>query len=146
MVTSLIWAVVVLALVQVMPTNLLVHIIPILILLVLSFSSWGIYQYVFYKQVAVYNPGLAVSSAGSSPLTVGAGFWVFSVYIICTLLVTPVTAFWTLVACMILLICALIFLYLCWTAFKIMMICLAAAGSGQQSTTYVGSSGGGFGA
>lgn len=127
-----------------MPTKLSAHIIPLLVLLTLSFSAWGVYNYVFFKQVVLYKSELEASSATTPAVVVGPGFWVFSAYVVCTLLMTPVTAFWTLVAALVIITCVIIFLWICWICFKCALVCLAAMGTRTQTqtTTYVDTSSG----
>jgi hypothetical protein len=130
-ITSLIWCFLIFGLIQIMPTEFYVQILPLLAFVSLSISAWVIYNYIFYNQVRVYNSGLAVSSAGNTAVVGGPGFWVFLVYLICTLVITPVTSFWLLMIILFLIICFLIFVWLC---FLCCMALLAFAGTGETET------------
>jgi hypothetical protein len=119
-ITSLIWSLLVFGLVQVMPTEFYVQILPLLVNLSLSISAWVIYNYVFYEQ---FN-----SPANPPVVTGGAGFWVFLVYLLCTLLITPVTTFWVLVTCLSLIIGFLILVWICIICFMAMVACMLGGG------------------
>jgi len=63
-ITSIIWSTLIFGLIQVMPTKFIVQILPLVVLLCLSISAWVIYNYISYKQFAIYHSELAGSSAG----------------------------------------------------------------------------------
>jgi hypothetical protein len=134
-ITSLIWTTLIFGLIQVMPTKFIVQIIPLLVLLSLSIFAWVIYNYIFYKQFAIYQSELANSSAGNPAVVGGAGFWVFLVYVLCTILITPVTSFWFLVTCLFLVICFIILMWICFMCMLAMVACILGGGGGGGTET-----------
>jgi hypothetical protein len=123
-ITSLIWSFLIFGLVQVIPTKFQVQILPLLVLLSLSISAWVIYNYIFYTQLH--------SSVETPAVIGGAGFWVFLVYVVCTLLITPVTTFWVLIACLFLIICFVILVWICFICFMAMLACVMGGGETEQ--------------
>jgi hypothetical protein len=142
MVTAVIWIVIIISLVQIVPTNFIVQIIPLLIMLALALSAWAVYNEIFFTQAAYYSVDLKVSLQENA-IVLGPGFWVFIAYAICTLFITPITAFWSVVC---FLTVGAIFLVLVWLFFVCLLAMCAAAGRTTTTTTWVGGdSGGGFG-
>jgi hypothetical protein len=123
-ITSILWTVLIFGLVQALPTKFQVQILPLVVFLTMSISAWVIYNSIFYTQLH--------SSAQTPAVVGGAGFWVFLVYVVCTLLITPVTSFWVLIACLFLIVCFFIFLWLCFICFMIMLACFLGGGETEQ--------------
>jgi hypothetical protein len=140
-ITSLIWSVLILVLIQALPTHFVYQIIPLMLMLALSLSAWAVYNEIFFTQAAYYSVDLKVLLRENNAIVLGAGFWVFIVYAFCTLFITPITAFWSVVCFLTLVTLVLVFIWLTWIC---IMASIRAAGHTTTTTTY-GGDGGGFG-
>jgi len=117
-----------------MPTKFIVQILPLVVLLCLSISAWVIYNYIFYKQFAIYHSELAGSSAGISAVIGGAGFWVFLVYVLGTIPITPITSFWFLATCLFLVICFIVMMWIYFMCMLAMVACILGGGREETET------------
>lgn len=140
-ITSLIWSVLILALIQALPTHFVYQIIPLMLMLALSLSAWAVYNEIFFTQAAYYSVDLKVLLRENNAIVLGAGFWVFIAYAFCTLFITPITAFWSVVCFLTLVTITLVLIWLTWIC---IMASIRAAGHTTTTTTY-GGDGGGFG-
>jgi hypothetical protein len=139
-VTSLIWTVLVFGLVQFSPTGFHIQLVPLVILITLSLSSWSLYTNIFVKSLDLFSSLAVDPTAGILP---GTGYWLFIAYVFCTLMVTPITAFWTLIVVLFLLYCLYIALWVSFAVFAIVLAC--CGGGGDTTTTYSYGDSGGFG-
>jgi hypothetical protein len=131
-VTSLIWTVLVFVLVQFSPTGFHIQHIPLVILITLSLSSWSLYTNIFVKSLELFSSLAVDPTAGVLP---GTGYWLFIAYVLCTLMVTPITAFWTLIVVLFLLYCLFIALWVSFAVLGIVFACCAGGGDTTTSTT-----------
>lgn len=114
-------------------------------MLALALSAWAVYNEIFFTQAAYYSVNLKVMLRQDNAIVLGAGFWVFIAYAICTLLITPITAFWSVVCFLTLVTIAFV---LAWLFFVCLLAMIGSAGGGKSTNnnnyggTYPGNYGG----
>lgn len=137
LIVTMVWILACTVLVFIWPDHIFQTALPLLMLALLSLAAWLTGNAIWLKEGNMYNlGGQSNVHAGqlfpkAFDLGPGSGIWVG--FVVCTLALTPVMAFWSLVTIIILvLLVVLIAIEVCLLILAVMAAC---ACSGQSTTT-----------